>query len=323
MSDLNNESTFVPVAVVDNNSKDVEYFECDFSQFPDAGRYIAFKNVGGSSSNPYCTNYLDDVTLTYIPDNEVEICGIDLPWSEDFERFVTNAGTSGVEPDCWEVVKAYTDLDLSTKPQIYYGFSTEPGAYSLRLRNRCMYAMPAFNSDAQNVTMTFYLRQPKAVYRLQVGVVDTNGNFTMIEEINNETTGIEQRTVELGDLARGTRIAFRNVLNGRHYVYSYNYLDDIQLTGVTGPARSVSDMTDGADAASYLESIDVYPNPTTGKLYIDAMEVQKVECYNAMGQLVGMYNNARDIDLGSLTEGVYMLRITVPQGVTMRKVVKR
>jgi hypothetical protein len=29
------------------------------------------------------------------------------------------------------------------------------------------------------------------------------------------------------------------------------------------------------------------------------------------------------IDLNNLSEGVYMLRITVPQGVTVRKVVKR
>ncbi|MBO4655677.1 MAG: T9SS type A sorting domain-containing protein, partial [Bacteroidales bacterium] len=46
------------------------------------------------------------------------------------------------------------------------------------------------------------------------------------------------------------------------------------------------------------------------------------ECYSQMGQLVGVYDNA-DIDLGSFANGVYMLRITVPQGVTMRKVVKK
>jgi hypothetical protein len=43
-----------------------------------------------------------------------------------------------------------------------------------------------------------------------------------------------------------------------------------------------------------------------------------------MGQLVRVYDNVvNSIDLNNLSEGVYTLRITVPQGVTMRKVVKR
>ena len=42
-----------------------------------------------------------------------------------------------------------------------------------------------------------------------------------------------------------------------------------------------------------------------------------------MGQVVAEYNEVRDIDISQLTAGVYMLRITLPQGVIMRKVVKR
>jgi hypothetical protein len=42
-----------------------------------------------------------------------------------------------------------------------------------------------------------------------------------------------------------------------------------------------------------------------------------------MGQLVAVYDNDRDINISSLSQGVYTLRITVPQGVTMRKVVKK
>ena len=41
-----------------------------------------------------------------------------------------------------------------------------------------------------------------------------------------------------------------------------------------------------------------------------------------MGQLVAVYNNESNISLNSLANGVYTLRITVPQGVTMRKIVK-
>ena len=324
LEDLNDESTFVPLAMVDNASTNMEKFECDFSRYTGTGRYIAFKNVGGSKRNPYCSNYLDNITLTY---GEAKDCGIDsLPYSETFEGYVTNVGATGVEPDCWDMIAEESDIDFSTKPQIYAGFNTTPsGSYTLRMRNRCVYAMPEFTEDVDvtTLTMSFRLRQPKAVYALQVGVVDADGNFEMVEEINNESTDMVLVAVDFSSYTgNGNRIAFRNVLNGRHYPYSYNYIDDIYIN-YTDEAKSVSDMMDGEDASEYLNRIAVYPNPTTGMLYIDAADVQKVECYNQMGQLVGVYDNANELNISELSNGVYMLRITVPQGVTMRKVVKR
>ena len=123
----------------------------------------------------------------------------------------------------------------------------------------------------------------------------------------------------------GVRIAFRNTLGYcPNYYYSINYIDDIKVD-LTENMRAVADGNGNGSmsADSYLDGIGVYPNPTTGNLYIDAMDVQKVECYNQMGQLVGVYDNANELNISDLSNGVYMLRITVPQGVTMRKVVKR
>ena len=312
---------FDSLFIVDNQSTNMEKFECDFSRYEGNGRYIAFKNVGGSSSNPHCSNYLDSIKLTYA--QPVNCDGITVGDPEGFETYTTNAGATGVEPDCWEVIKEERSLSLSTKPQIYAGFNTtEGGNYTLRMRNRCVYAMPEFADDVDisTLTMTFQLRQPKAAYMLQVGVVDAEGNFEMVEEINNATTEMEEVSVDFTGHP-GTRIAFRNVLNGRHYDYSYNYIDDISFTVNTAKV-SASEGSD-VDVERYLDNIAVYPNPTTGMLYIDAVDVQKVECYNQMGQLVGVYDNANELNISELSNGVYMLRITVPQGVTMRKVVKR
>ena len=79
--------------------------------------------------------------------------------------------------------------------------------------------------------MSFYLRQPKSFYRLQVGVMNANNEFELVEEINNTSTEIEQVTVDFSNYTgHGRRIAFRNVLgNGANYNYSYNYIDDIKL----------------------------------------------------------------------------------------------
>ena len=104
--------------------------------------------------------------------------------------------------------------------------------------------------------------------------------------------------------------------------YSINYIDDINI--FVSESDKINANNDAIDANAALENIAVYPNPTTGNLYIDAVGIQKVECYNQMGQLVRVYDNVvNSVDLNVLADGVYMLRITVPQGVTMRKVVKR
>ena len=325
---LDEDGNFELVATLNNASTGIETVSVDFTGYELAGRRIAFKNVlRGQLTYDYSYNYIDDIVLSYAQD---AVCGINsLSWDESFEGYATNEGATGVEPDCWEVVTEDVALDASTRPQLYAEFNTTAGGhYTLRMRNRCVYAMPELSSDidVNTLTMTFQLRQPKTFYRLQVGVVDADSNFELVEEINNATLEMEPVSVDFADYTgTGHRIAFRNVLKGKRYEYSYNYIDDIRINytaNIVEEAKSESDMPEGADA-EYLERIAVYPNPTTGELYIDAVAVQKVECYNQMGQLVGVYDNVNELNIGELADGVYMLRITVPQGVTMRKVVKR
>ncbi len=339
MTDLEDESTFVPVAVVNNSTKSLTYFECGFGaakNITGPGRYIVFKNIGGSEGDLYCTNYLDDITLTYVAD-ECELTINDLPYTENFEDYTSILGETNVEPYCWEVVMEDAAIESVSKPQLYSHFNTtEGGLYTLRMKNRCVYAGPVLGDDinVNDLTMTFQLRQPKSIYRLQVGLVDEQNNFTPLKTIKCTGTDMQEFTLNFGELMNNltedvvfpSRIAFRNTLvpgagmDVNYLDYSYNYIDDIVLD-LTSRQR-IGESENGS-VESDLDNIVVYPNPTTGKLYIDAIDVQKVECYNQMGQLVGMYNNARDIDLGSLAEGVYTLRVTVPQGVTVCKVVKQ
>ena len=332
ITDMDNpEESFVPVALVNNPDKNKTYFECGFSSVKDlvgAGRYIAFKNIGSSENDPYCVNYLDDIVLAYVPE---EACQMPLSYEENFEDYTDLPGATGYEPDCWEVITEDVALESTTKPQIYNAFNTtENGGYSLRMMNRCVYAMPKFAEEAngQDLTMTLNVRQPKSFYRLQVGLVDEQGEFTPVKTIR-ANADMEEYTVNFTNFNVANRIAFRNTLipgTGMatdYFDYSYNYLDDILVEATSAKMADMSgEMSE--DVNAILDNIEVYPNPTTGDLYIEAVDVQKVECYNQMGQLVRVYDNVLNrIALDNLTEGVYMLRITVPQGVTVRKVVKK
>ncbi len=337
MTDLENEESFVPVAVVNNSTKNMTYFECGFESVSDLvgpGRYIAFKNIGGTEGDLYCSNYIDDIKLSYITE-ECDMTLDNLPYTENFEDYTDLLGETGVEPDCWSVITEDAALESVTKPQLYSNFNTTPGGqYTLRMKNRCVYAMPKLevatttSEGSSDLVMTLKVRQPNSLYRLQVGVVDEQNVFTPVQTIKCTSTEMQEFTVTIPAFTSG-RIAFRNTLvpgNGMatdYLDYSYNYIDDITLD-LLDQNRSSENVNDVMDANAALDNISVYPNPTTGNLYIDAMGIQKVECYNQMGQLVRVYDNVRNsIDLNNLSEGVYTLRITVPQGVTMRKVVKR
>ena len=335
--------TFEPLALVNNSTTGVTYFTCDFSEYTGTGRRIAFRNTlnGGASYN-YSYNYIDDIVLTVNePSDE---CLVRLPYSEDFENYtIVTSAVTGVEPDCWEMVKTYVDVPDGKQPQLYYKSSyASNGSYSLRMVNRCVYAMPALDADVNinDLHLSMYLRQPVKCYQLEVGVWEESftmdesqqgvitGEFVPVHTFNNTGTGITFVECDFSNYTGdGHRIAFRNSLNsGARYEYSYNYIDEIMLDYGTVATRSFAsdeNVIDEMGVDSYLENIAVYPNPTTGVLHIDAMDVQKVECYSPMGQLVAVYDNESDINISNLAQGVYTLRITVPQGVTVRKVVKR
>ena len=74
------------------------------------------------------------------------------------------------------------------------------------------------------------------------------------------------------------------------------------------------------------DGISVYPNPVDNLLHVSADQIEHLELFSIVGSKV--YDgkpaaNESDIDMGRLTPGTYALRITTPNGVFVRKVVKR
>ncbi|MBO7493968.1 MAG: fibronectin type III domain-containing protein [Bacteroidales bacterium] len=340
MTDLDDESTFVPVALCNNPTTGKLPFECNFADYvaPEGYEgpfYIAFKNIGVAETDPHSVNYLDEVVVTTFEEEEVPACAItELEYTEFFNE-LSIADDGRLVPECWTLPEEFNSIPTNNKPQLYNSFA-HTGSYSLKMRDFCVYAMPKYavpGTPITDVKMTFWLRQAHKAYQLEVGVMtDANdaSTFIPVQLIDNETTGKEEVTVSFanytGSVEGDLYIAFRNKGQTSSWTYSYNYIDDITLVDVTAEGGSkISETADGEvfDTDRYLDNIVVYPNPTTGNLYIDAVDVQKVECYNQMGQLVGVYDNANELNISELSNGVYMLRITVPQGVTMRKVVKR
>ena len=83
--------------------------------------------------------------------------------------------------------------------------------------------------------------------------------------------------------------------------------------------------TNCVDAVEEEEELvlKLYPNPVSAQLIIEGIEVEQVEVFNALGQLVGQYRQ-NAIDFSSLESGVYFLHVSSVEGqVFFEKVVKK
>ena len=69
-------------------------------------------------------------------------------------------------------------------------------------------------------------------------------------------------------------------------------------------------------------AISVYPNPVKNRLTVKAENLQSVEVYNLVGQLV-MTSTSSVIDMDDLNAGIYFIRITADGRVDTQRIVKQ
>ena len=88
-------------------------------------------------------------------------------------------------------------------------------------------------------------------------------------------------------------------------------LDDVSVTGeVTG--------IDGVEPACVL----LFPNPTTGNLSIQAEGLRQIEVLDANGRKVLSSVNGQ-INMSTLSSGIYMVRVMTTEGVSIHKILKK
>ena len=77
----------------------------------------------------------------------------------------------------------------------------------------------------------------------------------------------------------------------------------------------------GIEALSTLAPVKVYPNPTTGRLIINADGLQTVEVFDKAGRLVATFAEAGQLDLSQLPAGTYLLRLRLHDGYALSRVI--
>ena len=69
--------------------------------------------------------------------------------------------------------------------------------------------------------------------------------------------------------------------------------------------------------------VKVYPNPTTGPVNLDGVEIKRISVVDMVGRTAATFDGQSQIDISDLPAGQYTLLIETPQGNTTRRIIKR
>ena len=73
-----------------------------------------------------------------------------------------------------------------------------------------------------------------------------------------------------------------------------------------------------------IHQFNIYPNPVTDKLTIDAGNITKIEILDRTGKLIKEYNNTNTINLSKYQKGLYLIRITDEKdNIEVQKILKK
>ena len=248
-----------------------------------------------------------------------------LPYFDNFDAYTSSTTAyTGVEPPCWKLAHQDVPMTDEDKPMIYYNPETaHSNNYSLILNKHGIYAMPYIDTNICDLTLSFYLMQPQNTHQLQVGVMsDLNdpNSFAPVASFNNSSTNFEYVEVDFTPYTgNGHYIAFRNTLAPDNSGdFSCNHIDDLTIE------KSPSQNSIETSKPDKHHSLTLHPNPTTGKLTIRTDEkVIRVNVFDYTGRCIASFERQTTVDLSLLATGLYTLRVTLPERIEVRRVVKQ
>ena len=173
---------------------------------------------------------------------------------------------------------------------------------------------PALAIPSEGAKLTWYVAAqdpnwPEEFYEVKLSTSPSINSFTSVFSETLESGEWEQRTVNIdGNWAGQTiYIAFQHHNSSDMYMMK---IDNLSVTALTG-------------VESHELNTTIFPNPANNVLNINSnSNINRVEVYNMMGQMIGMYNvndlNTQ-INTNSFANGVYMVKIETENGTTTKK----
>lgn len=173
--------------------------------------------------------------------------------------------------------------------------------------------------QTNNPVLLFYKNIPQ-YKRVDVSVVRTDG----LPRTGNGRIGKIKMITE-GGIFRSGRLSSNKVFD-----FSVSDVAAINQIGqriyVNGSSATVSFITLGTKQ-NKVEGLKFYPNPTTGKIYINAKEtIESIKIIDTQGRIINEFIPHKDdiqLDVSNVENGMYILEIKSRNGVSYEKIFKQ
>lgn len=113
-----------------------------------------------------------------------------------------------------------------------------------------------------------------------------------------------------------------------HIFYNHSFVDNGDYYNNSGfSVRCVKDNGTGIKDINFQEKLNIYPNPAIDLVYINCAEKQnlKMQIYNVVGECVlqrELNSGTNNIDISSLSKGIYIIKLTATNWTIQRKLTK-
>jgi hypothetical protein len=122
-----------------------------------------------------------------------------------------------------------------------------------------------------------------------------------------------------------------SVINqGNAYFYDITAFGSLDLTGNARLNDSIIDLgaieyQSTSAAIKKVPSLEfgLYPNPVQSTLYIKVDNIERVEVYDMLGRNMMTINNSNQIDMSSLSNGVYIVKVYANNKSGFRRIIKK
>ncbi len=83
---------------------------------------------------------------------------------------------------------------------------------------------------------------------------------------------------------------------------------------------SLSNSINNIEKTNIQNSIRIFPNPTTDKVYIEAKEIIYIKLFNLSGKEV-LSTKEKNIVISNLQEGIYFMQVKTKEGIATKKII--
>lgn len=245
---------------------------------------------------------------------------VDLRWEPAFQATSYNVLRDGQVIGTMEAETAFVDRNVTIGETYCYQIQAN-GNELETLSDELCFTIPVLPCPAPTNLVAGFTDRNLIRFEWQAPE-DRVPNYyeVMVYDVLNDTTAymenVYETSFEYSDFDGAVDFLFKvkAVYNGGESQY-----------GTTAEGEDFVRVSNLAVDENLVSTVRLYPNPTKGQVTIEAKDMTDVGVYNLMGQCL-MQTIAKNgqviLDMNSLSDGAYLIRVTTKNGTVMQKILK-